>query len=153
MKNIFPPTCTGLALLLALSACAIRSEHANGASSPAVASKVVVNGAEANDGEKIYNVNCSSCHQANGLGVPGTFPPLANNGVVTGDASTVIRIVKYGLTTRLTVAGTAYDGEMPAWDGKISDEDIASAITYIRSAWGNDASAIASDAVSSDAVR
>lgn len=93
-------------------------------------------------GLKVYTTNCSSCHQANGKGQPSVFPPLAGNPVVTGPASKVIAIVKNGLSGKVTVAGATYNGQMPAWKGTLSDSDIASVITYIRSAWGNRAGAV-----------
>lgn len=94
-------------------------------------------------GAQVYAANCASCHQANGQGAAGAFPPLAGSNVVNGDASRVIHIVKYGLTGRIVIGGTTYDGQMPAWSGKISDPEIASVITYVRSSWGNKASAVA----------
>ena len=77
-----------------------------------------------------------------GQGVPGTFPPLAGNDTVNGDASKVIHIVKFGLTGKIDVGGTTYNGMMPAWGQQMSNDDIAKAITYIRSSWGNKASAV-----------
>ncbi|HVA33713.1 MAG TPA: cytochrome c [Candidatus Baltobacteraceae bacterium] len=93
-------------------------------------------------GAKVYQTNCSSCHQANGEGAPGVFPPLAANPTVTGDASKVIHIVKYGLSGKIAVAGKDYNGMMPAWGAQLSNGDIADAITYIRASWGNKASAV-----------
>ncbi|MHB8147432.1 MAG: c-type cytochrome [Vulcanimicrobiaceae bacterium] len=90
----------------------------------------------------MYQTNCSSCHQANGQGVPDTFPPLAGNAAVVGNATTVIHIVKYGLSGKISVNGHAYNGMMPAWGQQLSNADIAAAITYVRSAWGNKASAV-----------
>lgn len=98
--------------------------------------------ASASAGAKIFATNCSSCHQANGKGQAGVFPPLAGNPAVTGSATTVIHIVKDGLNGKIVVAGTTYNGQMPAWKGTLSDSDIASVVTYIRSAWGNHASAV-----------
>jgi mono/diheme cytochrome c family protein len=99
-------------------------------------------GASAAAGMKVFTTNCSSCHQANGKGQPGVFPPLAGNAVVTGPADKVITIVKNGLSGKITVNGATYNGQMPAWKGTLSDSDIASVITYIRSSWGNKASAV-----------
>ena len=57
--------------------------------------------------------------------MPGTFPPLANNPVVTGDPNKVIGIVLGGLHAPITVAGQSYNGMMPAWKGNLSNKDIA----------------------------
>jgi mono/diheme cytochrome c family protein len=98
--------------------------------------------ASANDGARVYITNCSSCHQLDGRGVPGAFPPLAGNPVVTGDPHRTIAIVKLGMSGKIAVAGETYDGTMPRWDQLISDEDIAAVVTYIRSAWKNRAGAV-----------
>jgi len=71
--------------------------------------------------------------------VQGTFPPLAGNPVVTGDPAKVIHIVKYGLSGSVKVSGATYNGMMPAWGQQLSNADIASVVTYIRSAWENKA--------------
>ncbi len=125
------------------SASAAPSENAmSNAASPAAGASVAANGAAASDGAKVFQTNCSSCHQANGQGVPGTFPPLAGNPVVTGDATKVIHIVKFGLNGKVDVKGTSYNGMMPAWGQQLSNGDIAAVITYVRSSWGNSASAV-----------
>lgn len=89
------------------------------------------------NGAKVFSTNCSSCHGAQGQGLPGAFPPLANNPTVTGDASKVIGIVLTGLHGSITVNGATYNGQMPAWKGTLSDKDIADVITYIRGSLGN----------------
>ncbi|HEY9084531.1 MAG TPA: cytochrome c [Candidatus Tyrphobacter sp.] len=113
-----------------------------GVVSPAANASAPVNGTVASDGATVYETNCSSCHQASGQGMPGTFPPLAENPVVTGDPARVIHIVKDGLTGTIAVKGTNYSGSMPSWGQTLSGPDIAAAITYIRSSWGNSASAV-----------
>jgi mono/diheme cytochrome c family protein len=54
----------------------------------------------------------------------------------------VITIVKNGLSGKISVNGTTYNGQMPSWKGTLSDNDIAAVITYVRSAWSNKASAV-----------
>jgi mono/diheme cytochrome c family protein len=143
-----------LAALVALAACSKGSQSTSSTSTTtdqgasaapaqsASAGAMAANGAAASDGAKVYQTNCSSCHQANGQGVPGTFPPLAANPAVAGDATKVIHIVKYGLNGKVEVNGTSYNGMMPAWGQQLSNGDIAAVITYIRSSWGNSASAV-----------
>jgi mono/diheme cytochrome c family protein len=100
------------------------------------------------DGSKVFLVNCVSCHQVDGKGVAGTFPPLAGNAVVAGDPVKVIHIVKYGLTGRVVVNGKTFNGMMPAWSSQVSDADIAAAISYVRSSWGNHATPVTAAQVS-----
>jgi len=140
----------GLALLVALAGCSKSSDSSSSstAASPGAAATAgamaaaTSNGAAASDGAKVYQTNCSSCHQANGQGVEGTFPPLAGNSVVTGDPKQVIHIVKYGLNGNIQVNGHTFNGMMPAWGQQLSNADVASVITYIRSSWGNTAGAV-----------
>jgi ubiquinol-cytochrome c reductase cytochrome b subunit len=95
------------------------------------------------NGAKVFATNCSSCHGAQGQGLPGSFPPLANNPTVTGDPTKVIGIVLNGLHAPISVNGQTYNGQMPAWKGTLSNQDIADAITYIRGSLGsNHASAV-----------
>ena len=95
--------------------------------------------ASVGNGASVFTANCSSCHQANGQGQPGVFPPLADNPTVTGPADKVIGIVKNGLSGKIEVKGKTYNGQMPAWKSTLSNADIAHVITYIRSSWGNHA--------------
>jgi len=100
------------------------------------------------NGAKVFTTNCSSCHGASGQGMPGAFPPLAKNDVVTGDPKKVIGIVRNGLHGSITVEGSTYNGQMPAWKGTLSNSDIADVLTYIRSSFGNQASAVTEKQVS-----
>ncbi|MBV9333323.1 MAG: cytochrome c [Candidatus Eremiobacteraeota bacterium] len=120
----------------ALAGCAKGAQSSAAASASAAAAN---NPASASDGGAVYVANCSSCHQTNGQGVPGAFPPLAGNPVVAGNPIAVIAIVKNGIDGRVEVNGQAYSGIMPRWKGVLSDEQIASVITYIRSSWKNHA--------------
>jgi mono/diheme cytochrome c family protein len=122
-----------------LPACASRtSKPAPGAQTVERAAILKINPASANDGGSIYIKNCSSCHQVDGRGVPGAFPPLAGNPLVTGNPLPAIAIVKFGKSGKLRVEGGDYNGTMPAWGQLISDGEIASVVSYIRAAWHND---------------
>lgn len=130
------------ALLVLLPACAARPPQAAGTKTTERAAIVRINPASANDGGRIYIKNCSSCHQADGRGVPGAFPPLAGNPLVVGNPLHTIAIVKFGVSGKTRIEGTDYNGTMPAWGQLISDQDIASVVSYIRAAWNNDAKAV-----------
>jgi mono/diheme cytochrome c family protein len=97
----------------------------------------------ASDGKAIFDKNCASCHQANGKGTPGAFPPLADNKDVTAkDPTSAIKIVLNGLNTPKTINGQKYSGGMPPWKSTLSNADIAAVLTYVRSSWGNKAPAV-----------
>jgi mono/diheme cytochrome c family protein len=93
-------------------------------------------------GERVYNNTCAACHQASGKGVPGSFPPLAGSNWVEGRAENVIAIVSQGLKGPIKVKGDTYNGSMPAFGAQLSNAELAAVISFVRSEWGNDASAI-----------
>ncbi|HEY8313430.1 MAG TPA: cytochrome b N-terminal domain-containing protein [Candidatus Baltobacteraceae bacterium] len=94
-------------------------------------------GASAQAGQTVFSQNCSSCHGATGMGVAGTFPPLANNPVVTGDPKKVISIVLNGLQGPIKVGSQSFNGQMPAWKANLSTKDIANVVNFIRTGLGN----------------
>lgn len=102
----------------------------------------------ADDGAEIYMTRCMSCHQMNGRGVPGVFPPLVDADWVTGDKGRLIRVVLNGLTGEIEVNGETYSGAMPPWNSFLNDDQTASLLTYIRSSWGNEASEVTAAEVS-----
>ncbi len=87
-------------------------------------------------GEVVYGQVCSACHQANGQGVPGAFPPLAGAGEFYGDAQNHAKIIVHGLQGEIVVLGATYNSAMPP-QGTLSDYDIAAVATYERHSWGN----------------
>jgi mono/diheme cytochrome c family protein len=103
--------------------------------------------AQAPDGAKIYSTLCASCHQAQGTGVHGMFPPLAESEWVTGDPGRLIHIILHGLTGQIEVKGETYAGTMAPFGGALKDAEIAAVATYIRRSWGNDAPRVTTAAV------
>jgi len=99
------------------------------------------------DGEQIYNTRCMSCHQMGGRGVPGTFPPLTGTDWVNGDKGRLIRLLLHGISGRMEVKGQTYSGAMPPWGGALEDEGVAAVLTYIRSNFGNDTTAVTAEEV------
>lgn len=92
-------------------------------------------------GAKTYYTYCSACHQKNGGGATGRFPPVANTDWVTGDKERLIKIILEGMEGSIQVHGETYNGVMPQ-HSFLSDKEIADVLTYIRSNFGNEASAI-----------
>ncbi len=94
---------------------------------------------QASPGETLYEMACLPCHQPEGKGLPGVYPPLAGSEWVRGDASRLIKIVLHGLSGPLTVAGQTFGGPgavpMPAMGG-LTDEQIAEVLTFVRGAFG-----------------
>jgi mono/diheme cytochrome c family protein len=96
-------------------------------------------------GKRVYN-NCQACHQADGLGVAGNYPPLDGSSWVTGRPDVLAALLLHGLEGQITVEGEVYNGVMPPWS-HLSDDQIASVMTYIRSSWSNRAPAVAPELV------
>jgi mono/diheme cytochrome c family protein len=96
---------------------------------------------------------CGGCHQGNGMGIPGQFPPLAGSEWVTGGTERLIRVVQHGLVGAITVKGAAYNtpGGMQGFGGAMSAGDFANLLTYIRNTWGNEAPMVTKEMI--EAVR
>ncbi|HSJ59408.1 MAG TPA: c-type cytochrome [Anaerolineae bacterium] len=99
------------------------------------------------EGEGLYGQQCAECHQSDGQGTPGTFPPLAGNPDLA-QTEFVIAVVIHGLdNVPIEVAGTTYQGVMPAFGEQLSDVEIAAILSYVRTSWDNEWGAVAPEAV------
>ncbi len=79
-------------------------------------------------GEAVYNEYCVTCHQADGKGMPPTFPAITAGKITTGPIAGHIDLV---------VNGSKKNPMMVAWGAQLSDTEIAAVITYQRNALGN----------------
>lgn len=86
-------------------------------------------------GKNVFTQNCAACHQPDGKGIPGAFPPLANSDWLNKDVKRAVGVVKNGLTGAITVNGGQFNSVMPALS--LSDEDIANVLTFVYHSWGN----------------
>ncbi|MFH6985566.1 cbb3-type cytochrome c oxidase subunit II [Marinoscillum luteum] len=94
------------------------------------------------DGQQLYMATCAACHQAEGTGLAGAFPPLAGSPVVNDkDPDLLVRIILQGYDARSEYA------QMPGFANMLSDEEIAAIVNHERSSWGNKAPAISVDQV------
>ncbi len=90
-------------------------------------------------GARVYDTRCAACHQPDGSGVPGTFPPLAGDPVVIAeDPGRHVEIVLFGLMGE-AIDGTDYAAPMPGWKDQLTDEEVAAVVNHERTSWGNDA--------------
>ena len=90
-----------------------------------------------NQGKQLY-ANCQGCHQPNGGGTPGSFPPLVGSEWVLGGSQRAAAIVMNGLGGPITVVGKSFNNQMTPVGATWTDEQIAAVLTYIRNEWGND---------------
>lgn len=83
-------------------------------------------------GKTVYN-QCAACHQGDGKGLPGVFPPLANSAVVNGPVADHIKTVLQGRKSG------KFPAPMPPLGAQLNDAEIAAVITYERNSFGNKA--------------
>ncbi|MGH8502123.1 MAG: c-type cytochrome [Gammaproteobacteria bacterium] len=101
-------------------------------------------------GEEVYNQTCAGCHQASGMGLPGSYPPLVDGAAFDAapfvtqpleargfwkDGKMQLGSVKDQLET---VINGIPNSRMFAFGGQLDDAEIAAVVTYVRNAWGND---------------
>jgi len=92
-------------------------------------------------GEAVYQKACSSCHQANGQGIPGVFPPLVKvvpEVLAKGPEGrkVLIHVVLFGMQGELKIGDKTYNSMMPPQ--RLSEEEIAAVLDYIAKAWDNE---------------
>ncbi len=118
------------------------AQNAQVAAAPADTGAPNARQAAAANGQAVFGRTCVTCHQANGQGLAGAFPPLANSPYVNGDKAKLAKLVLNGLTGPVTVDGKRFNGVMPPWKGQLSDAEIAAVLTYVRSNFGNSSGAV-----------
>lgn len=87
-------------------------------------------GGEPASGQELYELYCASCHQEDGSGVQSRYPALDGSAVVTADPTAILTFPLQG------------PGRMPAFAKTLDDEQLAMLVTYVRSAWTNDAGSV-----------
>jgi len=98
--------------------------------------------ATARTGEQVYTQVCVTCHQANGQGMTGVYPPLAGSDWLGKSNETLIKIVLHGLMGEVEVNGAKYNNVMSPWGSALNDEEVANVLTYVRTSWGNNGQAV-----------
>ena len=122
----------------------VYSEHAN-RDKPGAVKVVALTRAQL--GKRVFDMTCVTCHQANGLGVPGQYPPLVGSEWAQGSEERAIRIVLHGLNGPITVEGKEYNNVMAPLGAALKDEQIANVLSYVRASWGNSASEVQPETV------
>jgi mono/diheme cytochrome c family protein len=105
-------------------------------------------GVDLDAGKRIYSSICAACHQPNGMGTPGMFPPLAGSDWVNVEGhQRMIKIVLNGLSGPITVSGQQFNNVMVPLRDTLKDEDIANVISFVRQEWGNKGGPVTADEV------
>jgi len=106
-------------------------------------------GAGAGEGRAVFTRTCAACHQQDGRGLAGSFPPIAGSHIATGDKARLIRLVLHGLQGPIVVEGRTYNNVMPPWKA-LSDAELAAVLTFVRSNFGNAALAVTAAEVAAE---
>lgn len=99
-------------------------------------------GDDSKPGASVYIDNCAACHRTDGHGYSRVFPALAGNPVVqTADATSLIHVVLAGATVPATQTAPS-NFSMPPFGWRLSDQEVADVVNFIRSSWGNQGSPV-----------
>lgn len=99
-------------------------------------------GDDSKPGAAVYIDNCAACHRTDGHGYTRVFPALAGNPVLqSADATSLIHIVLKGGTLPATHSAPS-TFSMPPFAWRLSDQEVADVVNFIRSSWGNQASPV-----------
>ena len=98
-------------------------------------------------GKQVYMGLCFACHQADGKGLPGAFPPLAQSDYMLADRDRAIRVVLKGMSGPVTVNGVTLNSVMPPQEAVLTDQQVADVLTYVFNTWGNTGDAFKTDHV------
>lgn len=108
---------------------------------------------DATEGAQLFSQNCAVCHQANGEGIAGVFPPLKGNAVVlAADPTQQIHVILEGLHGA-NVGGTVYPGQMPSFKSVLTDSQIANIVDHERTSWGNNSPLATSTEVAAERAK
>src|SRR5690606_34092678 len=87
-------------------------------------------------GEDVYRRTCAACHQVDGNGLAGAFPPVRASDYLNADINRAIRTVLHGLSGEITVNGETFNSIMPGQN--LTDEEVANVLTYVTHELDND---------------
>ena len=87
-------------------------------------------------GKVVFAGTCSTCHGADGNGMEGVFPPLANSDYIKANPKRLPEIILHGMVGPVTVNGKDYNSNMPPM-AQLTDDEVANIATYVLNSWGN----------------
>jgi alcohol dehydrogenase (quinone), cytochrome c subunit len=99
--------------------------------------RALQSGVDESRGAQLYVDNCAACHRTDGKGYAHVFPQIANNpSVLAEDTTSLIHLILAGSSLPSTAASPSTLG-MPGFAERLSDEEVAQLVTFIRNGWGN----------------
>lgn len=127
MKKMLSVLLLALALGLTAKARVQTGSNSRGADAPV---------GNVESGAAHFEKLCAGCHGSDGLALEGEAPPLADSSWVTGPETRLIRIVMHGVRGPIHVGDEVYDREMPGFGTRLSDQEMVSLLSFVRSRWG-----------------
>ncbi|EID73898.1 nitrite reductase [Imtechella halotolerans K1] len=103
------------------------------------------------DGKNLYSRTCFACHQSEGQGIPGAFPPLAKADYLNANVNRAISTVLHGLSGEITVNGSKYNSVMTSQN--LTDQEIADVLTYVYNSWGNNKTRVTAEMVKTERAK
>ncbi len=98
-------------------------------------------------GKALFAGTCATCHQPDGRGIAGVFPPLAKSDYIASDPKRMASVILHGLQGPVKVNGTDYNSIMPPMT-QLTDDEVANISTYVLNSWGNPGGKISNAEVS-----
>lgn len=89
------------------------------------------------EGQQLYGIHCSNCHQINGEGVGKLFPPIKSSDFMNENFEKVICLMQNGISGELTVNGINYNQPMPGVV-ELTALEVAEIATFIYNSWGHE---------------
>lgn len=89
------------------------------------------------DGQALYKLHCANCHQDNGQGLAGLYPPIAGSDFLEKNKELILCSMRNGLKDTIVVNGKSFHQAMPA-NTQLQALDVAEIATYIYNEWGNE---------------
>jgi mono/diheme cytochrome c family protein len=132
---------TFIILLLAVTCSVFTANAQKSTKKKAVVSAKATGASSAANGRVLYTKYCLSCHQSDGGGVQNMYPPIIKTTYVLGDKIRLSKILLNGFSERVEIDGETYSNVMPSFN-YLKDKEIADILTYVRSNFGNKASAV-----------
>ncbi|OFX17769.1 MAG: hypothetical protein A2033_02270 [Bacteroidetes bacterium GWA2_31_9] len=128
-----------ISFAIALASCG-GEKTTNAESQPETTTETVVvetknESLDLSKGEAIFKAKCIACHQVNGQGIEGTFPPLAGSDYLIADKQRAVKEVLAGKSGEVTVNGKVYNQVMPP--NVLTNEETVDVMNYVLNSWGN----------------
>ncbi|WP_276496613.1 c-type cytochrome [Pontibacter litorisediminis] len=88
------------------------------------------------EGKRLYETHCQSCHMEDGSGLKGLIPPLAQADYLQEHRDALPCIIRHGMAGSIVVNGVEYNKEMPGVESLRADH-ITNLLNYIQTNFGN----------------